>query len=112
MTTSRRFVLPFVTRDCDHVTNALPPFGQWVQGQISLSTAFQAERMFPLYIYSTTHTAQHKEDEPARIHPLFYIMYCHDLRHGSRTMPFLTVDKLLAVLDYKSLGVRIDTLTY
>ena len=43
---------------------------------------------------------------------LFYIMYCHDLRHGSRTMPLLTVDKLLAVLDYKSLGVRIDTLTY
>ena len=56
VTTSRRFVLPFVTRDCDHVTNALPPFGQWVQGQISLSTAFQAERMFPLYIYILHHT--------------------------------------------------------
>ena len=42
----------------------------------------------------------------------FYIMYCHDLRQGSRTMPLLTVDKLLAVLDNKTLGVRIDALTY
>ena len=67
--------------------------------------------MFPLYIYSTTHTAKHKKDEPARIHP-FFIMYCHDLRQGSRTMPLLTVDKLLAVLDYKPLGVCVDTLTY
>ena len=79
---------------------------------VILPSAFQAERMFPLYIYSTTHTAKHKKDEPARIHPFFYIMYCHDLRQGSRTMPLLTVDKLLAVLDNKTLGVRIDTLTY
>ena len=39
---------------------------------IILPSAFQAERMFPLYIYSTTHTAKHKKDEPARIHPFFY----------------------------------------
>ena len=43
---------------------------------------------------------------------LFFIMYCHDLRQGSRTMPLLTVDIFLAVLDNKTLGVRIDTLTY
>ena len=79
---------------------------------VILPSAFQAERMFPLYIYSTTHTAKHKKDEPARIHPFFYIMYCHGRRQGSRTMPLLTVDKLLAVLDNKTLGVCIDTLTY
>ena len=78
---------------------------------IILPSAFQAERMFPLYIYSTTHTANTKRMNPHGF-ILFFIMYCHDLRQGSRTMPLLTVDKLLAVLDYKSLGVRIDTLTY
>ena len=39
---------------------------------VILPSAFQAERMFPLYIYSTTHTAKHKKDEPARIHPFLY----------------------------------------
>ena len=41
---------------------------------VILPSAFQAERMFPLYIYSTTHTAKHKKDEPARIHPLCVIL--------------------------------------
>ncbi len=40
---------------------------------VILPSAFQAERMFPLYIYSTTHTAKHKKDEPARIHPFFIL---------------------------------------
>ena len=33
-----------IPRTLSSVTTALPPFGQWVQGQISLSTAFQAGR--------------------------------------------------------------------
>ena len=33
---------PYNPRTVSWVTTALPPFGQWVQGQISLSTALQA----------------------------------------------------------------------
>ena len=32
------------------VTTALPPYGQWVQGQISLSTALQADRNMFFFI--------------------------------------------------------------
>ena len=74
VTTSRRFVLPFVTRDCDHVTNALPPFGQWVQGQISLSTAFQAERMFPLYILHHTYGKTKRMNPHGFILFLYYVL--------------------------------------